>query len=352
MDFFYLVTGFTLGYAYDGRKEEISPLNFLKKRFLKFQPLVILTAFIPILFFKYLNCPLEYYKNLKNATFKQIMIDYFMQIFNIPIPDKLKYSPNGSFFPINPPQWTLEFEYIANIVYIFFLRHLTTKVIFTLMIIFELLVIYLIFSSETGRIYGGFTFFEFYEAIFGLIRMFNSILIGQYIARIKKEKLLKEEIKNKKKINNVTRKGISHAFILSSLILIAVGNVPYLGTKKERIWINSVFESFSLLVILPLILIITINEKSVSEREKYIFEWTGRVSFPLYLSHFIFIDFTNCLVENNGYSFNYMINYFIGIIVLGVAYAHLLDEVYYEPIQKWIKSHVNENFFKQKKANI
>ncbi len=57
VDFFFILSGFVVGYAYDDRWQRMSAWEFLKRRFIRLHPLVVLGALIGAAVFYFQGCP-------------------------------------------------------------------------------------------------------------------------------------------------------------------------------------------------------------------------------------------------------------------------------------------------------
>src|SRR6516225_9374324 len=51
VDFFFLLSGYVIGYAYDDRWKKMSIGNFFKRRLVRLQPMVVICSIIGALFF-------------------------------------------------------------------------------------------------------------------------------------------------------------------------------------------------------------------------------------------------------------------------------------------------------------
>ena len=57
VDFFFLLSGFVIGYAYDDRWRSMTPAEFLKRRLIRLQPMVVIGALIGAAMFYTQGCP-------------------------------------------------------------------------------------------------------------------------------------------------------------------------------------------------------------------------------------------------------------------------------------------------------
>lgn len=343
VDFFYMVTGFVLSFAYDKRKDTLTFWNFMKKRILRLQPMVIITTIIASFFLRYYYAPSPRFCSAGETPWKQRLILILLSALNIPAPQKYSTRTKYNSFPLNPPQWSLEFEYIGNIVYALILRHLSTTVIGILTGIMGITLISAVIIRDHGDIHAGFTLTEPHEAVFGLIRLFYPIMVGQLVSRLVQKKEMEEEKKREKKNDDLKeRKGIPHAFLLCSLIIILYTITPRVGGQGGPKWMNATFDLIIVLLIQPLIIYLAVNESKPSSLIISICSFLGNISFSLYLTHYLFVDFMYCYVkrggkgEGNDITIEYAWPLLVGLDVLCVAVALFFFEVVESPLQNML----------------
>ena len=57
VDFFFMLSGFVIGYAYDNRWKTMTTREFIKRRLIRLQPMVAIGALIGELIFYFQGCP-------------------------------------------------------------------------------------------------------------------------------------------------------------------------------------------------------------------------------------------------------------------------------------------------------
>jgi peptidoglycan/LPS O-acetylase OafA/YrhL len=115
VDFFFCLSGFVIGYAYDNRIGKMGVLEFFKSRFIRLHPLVIAGSVLGLLAF--LFDPFGGHPEAYSTG--KIMLAFVSSLMLIPMPAIADRSFN--LFSFNAPSWSLFWEYIANIVYAFVL---------------------------------------------------------------------------------------------------------------------------------------------------------------------------------------------------------------------------------------
>jgi len=121
VDFFFCLSGFVIGYAYDDRIGKMGVVEFFKSRLIRLHPLVILGSVLGLLTF--LFDPFGGHPELYSAG--KIALIFVCSIFLIPFPVISERAFN--FFGLNAPAWSLFWEYVANIIYAFILCRLSRR---------------------------------------------------------------------------------------------------------------------------------------------------------------------------------------------------------------------------------
>jgi peptidoglycan/LPS O-acetylase OafA/YrhL len=123
VDFFFALSGFVIGYAYDDRWPDMTAGQFLKLRLIRLHPLVILGVLLG--FVSYLFDPLA--GSTQAAPLYKVVVALILGLLLIPagaLPNRWSDT-----HPLNGPCWSLLQEYIGNLAYAFLLRHLSSRVL-------------------------------------------------------------------------------------------------------------------------------------------------------------------------------------------------------------------------------
>jgi peptidoglycan/LPS O-acetylase OafA/YrhL len=118
VDFFYMLSGFVVGYAYDRRWGRMGLADFFALRLRRLHPLVVLGATIGLL--AYLFDPFA--PAQRHAPLGLVAITYGLALFLLPgpgLPGRV-----GPTHPLNGPSWSLGQEYLANVAYALVARSL------------------------------------------------------------------------------------------------------------------------------------------------------------------------------------------------------------------------------------
>jgi len=111
VDFFFCLSGFVIGYAYDDRIAQMGVWGFFKARLIRLHPLVIAGSVLGLLAFLFdrFGGHAELYSAGK------IILTFICSLLLIPLPVMADRSFN--LFGFNAPSWSLFWEYAANIAY-------------------------------------------------------------------------------------------------------------------------------------------------------------------------------------------------------------------------------------------
>ena len=127
VDFFFILSGFVVSYAYDDRWGKMSLGSFFKRRLIRLHPMLVMGALIGVAAFAFVGF------EKWDASFASplwVAGAFFLTIFMIPAVPGLPYEVRGTgeMFPLNGPGWSLFFEYIGNILYALFIRRFRQNV--------------------------------------------------------------------------------------------------------------------------------------------------------------------------------------------------------------------------------
>ena len=326
VDFFYVLSGFVIGYAYDDRWDRMSYWDFYKRRLIRLHPMVIAGSVLGLCYYYFgegATCP-----NIENVKPHYFFINIIMNIFMIPTPNELDIRGWGETNSFNGPNWTLSYEYLINILYSLVLRRLHTIIIGILCLLSSLLVLNLTLNfdvfnvmqereSAKYTVIGGWSLTSC-ELCVGFTRLFYPFFAGYLVYRL-----------------NIKIK-IPYSFIICSLLLIFFLCFIRVGGDDHPIF-NGIYEAFVIIVIFPLIIMIGAGDNTKNELIIKICKFIGELSYPIYITHYPII------YANAGWTDYHMndslfnkIMLSIGSFVIMVFNAYSLVELYDKPLRKWL----------------
>ncbi len=126
VDFFFILSGFVIGFAYDDRWKTKKTKDIVKRRLIRLHPLVILGAVFGVIAFCLQGC--EKWDGTQVPA-SAVMVAFLIGMFLIPaVPGTgPEVRGNGEMFPLNGPSWSLFFEYIGNLLYALLIRRMSTR---------------------------------------------------------------------------------------------------------------------------------------------------------------------------------------------------------------------------------
>ncbi len=222
VDFFFILSGFVIGYAYDDRwKKSLTIKEFFKRRLIRLHPMVVLGAVLGTISFCIQGS--VQWDGTHVAT-SMVMLSLLCAMFFIPAIPGVGYEVrgNGEMFPLNGPCWSLFFEYIGNILYAIFIRRLSNKALAVLVALLGVaLVSFAAFNvSGYGNIGMGWTL-DGVNFLGGSLRMLFPFSMGMLLSR------------------NFKPVRVKGAFWICSAVLIALFAVPFVeigrASCRERV---------------------------------------------------------------------------------------------------------------------
>lgn len=319
VDFFFILSGFVISYAYDDRwSENFTMKEFFKRRLIRLHPMVIMGAVLGAITFSIQGC--VQWDGTHIAT-SMIMLSLLCTILFIPAMPGVGYEVrgNGEMFPLNGPCWSLFFEYIGNILYALFIRRLSTKTLTVLVVLLGagLATFAITDVSGYGNMGVGWTL-DGINFVGGLLRMLFPFSMGMLLSR------------NFKPIK------VRSAFWICTAILITLFSVPYLE-GSEPICANGIYEAFCIIVAFPILVWIGASGSTTDKRSTKVCKFLGDISYPLYVIHYPFMYlFYAWLIKNQLFTFNQTWQVALGVYVWNILIAYLCLKFYDEPIRKYL----------------
>ena len=333
VDFFYVLSGFVIGFAYEGRMKSglMSRWDFLKARFIRLQPMVLFGILLGAGLFFFQEC--NYYAGIGNASVWYVIQNMVMSFFMIPVTPEFNVRANTEMFVLNIPQWSMVFEYLANILFCLFVFKLGKKGLMVLVGLFALMIVD---SALTLNLFGmlqphdypcslnagwSLTAEQFY---IGIARVGFSFFTGLLLFRL----IYKEGAALKK-----TRTPI---FAICSFIIIAIVCVDQIGGYEHPLY-DGIFNLICVFILCPFTVWFGSQRIELSQRTKNVCDFLGRLSYPLYLAHYplVYLFFT-WMDTHHDASFSVLAFTSTATFLLCVALGYAALKLWDEPIRKWL----------------
>lgn len=318
VDFFFMLSGFVISYAYDDRWGKMSLGNFFKRRLIRLHPMVIMGAIIGVAAFLLEGC-----KQWDGTVTPRgwVMTALLFTMLMIPAVPGVPYEVrgNGEMFPLNGPAWSLWFEYIGNILYALIIHRLPTKALAVLAVALGAAHAWFFVGNISGydMVGVGWTIdsINFWG---GLVRMLFPFTVGMLLARTFKPRKIKG------------------AFWLCSALLITVFAMPYIASTGKAS-INSLYEFLCIALLFPVIVWMGACGGCSDNVTGRVNKFLGDISYPLYIIHYpIMYMFYKWLIKEELYTFGATWGISIIVIITSLLLAYACLKLYDEPVRRYL----------------
>lgn len=306
VDFFFLLSGFVMAHAYDNKGASMSTWAFIKRRIIRLHPMVVMGALIGAIFFYTQGCS---FWEVSKISILSLLFATTLNVFLIPVTPGAEIRGVGEMFPLNGPSWSLFFEYLGNLLYIFILRKLSTKALAMVVFIAAAGLVTYAIKGPDGDVAVGFSLTGI-GFLGGSLRLLFSFSAGLLLARVFKP------IK------------IKGAFWYCSIVLIILLGMPRIG-DASTLWLNGIYDSICCLLLFPALVYLGASDVVSSKAMQQVNKFLGDLSYPLYTVHYPFIYLYFAWVKNNKLSFEDSFPgaaaLFIGSIILALICLKFYD---------------------------
>lgn len=316
VDFFFILSGFVVGYAYDDRWKTMKIKDFLKRRFIRLQPMVVIGAIIGAIMFYFQGCSVW---DVSKVSIGMLLLATLLNICLIPATPGFEIRGVGEMYPLNGPSWSLFFEYIGNILYALFIRKLSIRNLAIFVLLAGLgLAAFSIFGPY-GDICVGFSLTDD-NMVGGSLRILFSFPAGLLLSRIFKP---------------VHIKG---AFWICSLSVVVLLVIPRIG-DGESLWMNGLYDTVCFAFLFPLLVYLGASGKTTDKHTTRVCKFLGDISYPLYMVHYPFIYLYYAWVKNESLTFVQSLPGALALVIGNILLAYLCLKLYDEPVRKYLAKH-------------
>lgn len=264
VDFFFMLSGYVMGYAYDDRWNTMSLGSFFKRRLVRLHPMVIIGSIIGVACFYFSASSL--FERVDRTSFGSLLFAAVLGALLIPVTKSVEVRGWGESYPLNGPEWSLFFEYIANIAYAFWIRKFSLRVLGGVVVVLAGLLTYIAVAGGSGSVAYGW-FFNVEHVSKGMVRMLFPFVAGLFLFRLGKTFKLK------------------HAMVFTSLALLVLLPMPRVGPAALP-WVNGLYEIAVIVFLLPVIVLVGAGSQPTTRFGEDACNFLGELSYPLYLVHY------------------------------------------------------------------
>ena len=308
VDFFFMLSGFVIGYAYDDRWDRMTARQFMTLRLIRLHPLVLLGTGLG--FISYLVDPFA--GSAQNVPIWELLVALSLGLLLLPSP----MLPNrwGDTHPFNGPCWSLLQEYIGNVAYAFALRHMSARALGMLAILSGALLIAC--TATLDSIDQGSAWPSLWMAP---VRLCFPFVTGLWLYRVREG-----------------LPSIRLGWIPLSALLIAIAAFPTLK-PFGGIPLNGLYEALCVVLLFPII-VHAGSHSHAGAGMMSLCKASGRISYPIYITHFPFLYIWMNYVANEKPSSARMTAIGLALVPFLILIAWAAWKFWDEPIRRRLRT--------------
>lgn len=264
VDFFFALSGFVLGHAYDARlsapagaRGTLTLPDFFKRRLIRLHPMVIAALAIGVTV--YLLDPFVGGPRI-NEKFPLWIFSVSVALSLLLLPTPNVPNTFGETHSLNGPSWTLFQEYIANVLYGLYGRRMALRLHIVLCVVSAAALV--VTAQHLGDLSHGWGWKRFWVAP---VRLACPFLMGLLVYRLR------------------LRITVPQPFLVLSLVLVAIFVAPLLGK------FNGLFEAGCIILVFPVMLAMGAGVTKLEGAIGALCRFMGELSYPVYIIHYPFI---------------------------------------------------------------
>jgi len=309
VDFFFCLSGYVIGHAYDARRaldapcaERLTLKAFALKRLIRLHPMVVFGVVWGLIAF--VCCPFAPEDQTLHAAGGRMMTEnVVLGLLLLPAPSFLW----GLTHSLNAPSWSLAQEYLANLFYGLFGHRAGKRILGCVVVVSAGALLAMALRNDTivlGPDWG--TLWA------GPIRVAASFTLGLLLCRLG------------------LRWKLPHAFPVLTLALIAIMISPTL-----RGW-NGLVEWGIAMIAFPALVVAGAGQTAVAGRWGVFCRFSGRLSYPLYMVHYPFaLSFAFWHNSRNPTETGMWFG-FSGFLAGGLVFAYLAMRLFDTPLRAYL----------------
>ena len=320
VDFFFILSGFVIGYAYDDRwKTSLTLKSFFRRRLIRLHPMVIMGAVLGAVAYCIQGCQRW---DGTQMPLTMVLIAFLLNLFLLPVVPGTGADVRGNneMFPLNGPNWSLFFEYIGNILYALFIRKMSTRWLTVLVAAAGLgLGAFAVGNlSGYGHLGVGWSMID-WNLLGGFLRLMFSFSVGLLMSRI---------------FRPVKIRG---AFWICSAITAVLLSLPHIG-GGDRLWLNGLYEAVCTIFIFPVLVWLGASGKTTDKVTSKVCRFLGDISYPVYVVHYplMYLFYAWLWGGDETIPFSQAWPAAAAVIIGSIILAWLCLKFYDEPLRRWL----------------
>lgn len=288
VEFFLLLMGYMLAYAYDRRwSSGMGVVEFFRRRLVRLHPLVISGVLLGVVVVWAQSVfGFSWMPWLQDLPASKIALLALWSMTMVPVVGVDLINP------FNACSWTLYYEYAGNILYALGLRKLCKRALLACAAVASFFWLCYVMHVNLNGVFG--THLALFDKVAakelwsivcgwgdsaghfygGFVRLALPLFLGLLLARLGWRIQLK-------------RGALAIAVAVFALILYMP--FPYELGGEGHYWVNALFEFLAVTVVFPLLILVGVGSRvELSPRTTAVVAYLAELSYPLYMSHFMF----------------------------------------------------------------
>ena len=329
VDFFFILSGYVVGYAYDDRWNRMSTWTFFKRRLVRLHPMIVLSTLVGLLFFYFVTG--DMFPLVGETPVGKLLVVALLGLLMIPVPVSMDVRGWAEVSPINGSGWTLYFEYFANIIYALFIRRfprwlLALFVAASAFLTLNVALGWDVFGTLGERPGTAYTMVGGWaltapELTIGFTRLLFPFFAGLLLSRMG------------------WKIRVRGGFLWCSLLLVVLLAMPRVGGEAHGLW-NGMYEAACILLFFPVVVLMGAGSVTTGRTAKAC-KFLGDISYPLYITQYpIVFTLLGGWISNTPEATTAQVVFtsvMSCLFCFAVAYASL--KLYDEPVRRWLTAH-------------
>jgi len=314
VDFFFVLSGFVIGYAYDDRWRGMTTGEFFKRRLIRLHPMIVVAMLIGAGFFHFQAGPV--FPNIEHTSVATLLWVTAVGMTLLPLPPSMDIRGWGEMHPLNGPAWSLFFEYVANILYALVVRRFSNGLLALLVFLSGCLLAHHAILGPTGDMIGGWSLAPA-QLQLGFTRLLYPFFAGLLLSR-------------------VVRPGrLEHAFPLCAAGVALILAMPRFG-GPDTLWMNGLYETVCIVLLFPLIVWLGASGDVGGGFGARVCGWLGEISYPLYIVHYPIVYTYTAWVVANKVALRDGTPVALAALAGSVLLAWICLRFYDIPVRRWL----------------
>ena len=327
VDFFFVLSGYVIGYAYDDCFSKMGTWGFFKRRLIRLQPMVVIGTLIGAALFYFGDAP--GFELVGHTPVWKMLLVALLGCLMIPLLPWWDIRGWQEINPLNGAAWSLMWEYIGNILYAVFIRRLSKLWLGVFVALSALLTVDLAMNIDTTgllkeRLWAQYTVIGGFglspdQLYIGCARLLYPFFMGLLLSRLGW------------KLN------VRGGFWWCSLLVAALLVFPCVG-NGEFGWVNGLYCTIAILALFPLVVIMGAGSVTTDAKTTAWCKWLGAISYPLYITHYPWIYLQmKWAADHQALPLATHMAVGVSIFFISIAVAWACLKLYDEPVREWLK---------------